>query len=80
MLQQGCHIRTLAHRRIHWLLGTAPIMVYSTGLDETLQTNKAGTEPQVERLARYLDLSKPDRTAVLDWVFVLLTCSRHGKL
>jgi len=55
-------------------------MVYSTGADEALQANKAGTEPQVERLARYLDLSKPDRTAVLDWVLVLLTCSRHGKL
>jgi hypothetical protein len=73
VLQQGCHIRTLAHRRIHWLLDTAPIMVYSTGADEALQANKAGTEPQVERLARYLDLSKPDRTAVLDWVLVLLT-------
>lgn len=80
MLQQGCHIRTLAHRRIHWLLGTAPIMVYSTGLDETLQTNKAGTEPQVERLAHYLDLSKSDRAAVFDWMLELLTCSRHGKL
>ncbi len=80
MLQQRCHIRTLAHRCIHWLLGTASIVAYSTGVDEALQANKASIDPQVERLARYLSLNKPRRAAVFDWMLELLTNALHGKL
>jgi hypothetical protein len=36
-----------------------------------LQANKARIEPQMERLARYLNLAKPGFTGVLDWVLHL---------
>ena len=36
-----------------------------------LQANRARIEPQMERLARYLNLAKPGFTGVLDWVLHL---------
>ncbi|MNT96271.1 Iron-containing alcohol dehydrogenase [compost metagenome] len=36
-----------------------------------LQANRPRIEPQMERLARYLNLAKPGFTGVLDWVLHL---------
>ncbi len=45
-----------------------------------LQANSVRFEPQIERLAGYLGLSKPSCAAVLDGMLELRSNVRHGKL